>query len=47
LLSLLDDDDVGVCGWAAARALEFAPAEGERVLEALAASGEGLLGLGS
>ena len=35
LLVLLDQPDVGVRSWAAAHALEFAPAEGERVLTEL------------
>jgi hypothetical protein len=35
LLVLLDDPDPGVRGWAGAHALEFAPSQGEPVLEAL------------
>lgn len=38
LLDLLDDEDAGVRGWAAAHALEIAPAKGIPVLEALAQS---------
>lgn len=37
LLPLLRDDDAGVRLWAGAHALEFAPADGEPVLERLAA----------
>ena len=45
LLPLLEDPDDGVRGWAAAHALEFAPADGEPVLERLADSPEaGLVG---
>ncbi|HEY4640547.1 MAG TPA: DUF2019 domain-containing protein [Thermoanaerobaculia bacterium] len=36
LLSLLDDPDAGVRSWAAAHALEFAPAAGEPVLQEIA-----------
>lgn len=35
LLPLVDDEDEGVRGWAAAHALEFAPAAGEQALESL------------
>jgi hypothetical protein len=45
LLVLLDNADMGVRGWSAAHALEFAPSEGEVVLSALAESSEaGLIG---
>lgn len=37
LLALFGHRDAGVRQWAAAHALEFAPAEGERVLEEIAA----------
>jgi hypothetical protein len=40
LLVLLDTSDLGVRAWAAARAMEFAPEEGEPVLTALADSSE-------
>jgi hypothetical protein len=43
LSALLDDDDRGVRGWAGAHALEFAPSEGESVLEILAAEDFGLV----
>ncbi len=43
LLGLLDDPDLGVRGWAASHAMEFAPEEGRPVLEELAQSG-GILG---
>jgi hypothetical protein len=36
LLSLIDDEDFGVRGWASAHALEFAPDRGVPVLEELA-----------
>ncbi|WP_394841148.1 DUF2019 domain-containing protein [Pendulispora brunnea] len=35
LLPLLTDSDVGIRLWAAAHALEFAPEDGERVLQAI------------
>jgi len=38
LLDLLDDEDPGVRGWAAPRALEIEPERGVPVLEALAQS---------
>jgi Domain of unknown function (DUF2019) len=41
LAVLLDDPDPGVRAWAGAHALEFAPDEGEPVLEALEAGGYG------
>ncbi len=45
LLVLLDSPDAGVRSWSAAHALEFAPAEGEPVLTALAeARDSGLIG---
>ncbi|MEJ7788133.1 MAG: DUF2019 domain-containing protein [Solirubrobacteraceae bacterium] len=44
LLPLLEHPDAGVRGWAAAHALEFAPTNGERVLEELAASEAGIDG---
>jgi len=40
LLGLLDSPDVGVKLWAASHALEFAPTDGELVLEALSRSSE-------
>jgi hypothetical protein len=46
LLALLNDPDAGVRGWAGAHALDFAPSEGEPVLEALAAENDEPLGPG-
>lgn len=43
LAVLLEDPDPGVRGWAGAHALEFAPSEGEQVLEALEADDHGLI----
>lgn len=39
LLTLLDDDDADVRLWAATHALEFAPIQGESVLEEIGRSG--------
>lgn len=47
LLDLLDDPNPSVRGWAAAHALEFAPARGELVLRELARRMPGLIGLGA
>jgi hypothetical protein len=48
LLVLLDSADIGVVSWSAAHAMDFAPAEGEPVLMALAESDEsGLIGFGA
>jgi Domain of unknown function (DUF2019) len=44
LLILLEDPDPSVRGWAGAHALEFAPTEGEPVMEALVTEGEGIEG---
>jgi len=44
LLPLLSHADVGVRAWAAAHALQFAPEQGEQVLEEIAATGQGILG---
>jgi len=44
LLPLLQDEHAGVRGWAASHALEFAPEQGEPVLEALVSFG-GLIGM--
>jgi hypothetical protein len=44
LLPLLSHADVAVRVWAAAHALEFAPDQGERVLEQIAATEQGILG---
>jgi hypothetical protein len=44
LLPLLNHADVAVRAWAAAHALEFAPDQGERVLEEVAATEQGILG---
>lgn len=44
LLPFLRNNDLGVRGWAAAHALEFAPSEGEAVLQAMILLG-GLRGL--
>jgi hypothetical protein len=44
LLKLLDDPDPGTRCWAAASALEFAPAEGERVLVEISDNVDGLVG---
>jgi hypothetical protein len=44
---LLEDPDPGVRAWAGAHALEFAPSQGEQVLEALAAEDTEPLGKGS
>jgi hypothetical protein len=46
LAPLLDSGDLGVRGWAGAHALEFSPADGERVLGALTAE-DGLVGFTS
>jgi hypothetical protein len=43
LLPLLGHDDLGVRAWAGAHALEFAPPQGERVLEEISAV-DGLVG---
>ena len=40
LLALLDHPDTSVRAWAAAHALEFAPAEGEPVLEEIASGAD-------
>lgn len=45
LLKLLEAPDPGTRCWAAASALEFAPAEGERVLAELAKAPNGLVGV--
>ena len=45
LLSLLNHQNDGVRGWAAAHALEFSPEEGEPVLKALAETNSGIIGL--
>jgi hypothetical protein len=47
LLRLLDDSRVEVRGWAAAHALELAPARAENVLEAIAAGPSSLEELGA
>jgi hypothetical protein len=48
LLVLLTSADIGVVSWSAAHAMDFAPAEGEPVLMALAESDEsGLIGFGA
>lgn len=44
LLPLLSHGDPAVVTWAGAHALEFAPAEGERVLEPIARDGPGIFG---
>jgi Domain of unknown function (DUF2019) len=44
LLPLLNHADVAVRAWTAAHALEFAPDEGERVLEEIATIDQGILG---
>lgn len=46
LLVLLDDPDPSVRSWAGAHALDFAPSEGEPVLEALSREDTGPLGKG-
>jgi hypothetical protein len=45
LLSLLEHDDLSVRVWAAVHSLQFAPAEAEAVLEAIAQSPPGLVRL--
>jgi hypothetical protein len=47
LLVLLDHPDPSVVAWAGAHALEFAPAEGEPALVALAQQDRGVLGFTS
>ena len=44
LLPLLNHGDVAVRAWAAAHALEFAPDQGKRVLEEIAATEQDILG---
>jgi hypothetical protein len=44
LLRLLDDPDPGIRCWVATAVLEFAPAEGERVLTDIAEHADGLVG---
>ena len=44
MLPLLSHGDPAVVTWAGAHVLEFAPAEGERVLEQIARDGSGIFG---